>query len=611
MKYRFNTTCIFSIMILMMVLSSCQDVNMNPEPLEPLENEKDTLNSVLFEVSRTLTNETLYSSGDLVELQGFSIKNSSNENVIIDSMWVEIGTASTNSISITENIRIAGSTEIEAGEEINIADNEISFTTIGFQSRGYLISLKAHLSSPDTAKLLDQNLDAYLTFFRISNDERRLTYDIEKEDYHGLSVYKLTGGLSAEYAVQKSAASINRGISHSWVDIDHPRQSTPDFLQRSLDKTVDFYNREFGKNKKFRTVIISTGITPISYISRTMDVPVLPLHFLIGAHTIKEIQTIMDFNIANDLPAYATYGHDYSLSQSQGVAWIKLLDLPLAYQNFLIDHQVEEIVFFGATSSGGGEKAARQVMNGAGDREPGSIYLMYFAGAQAEGFLKQVISDFDANNLSPQRNIADWESGIINQQITAISAKSKANTLVGRTVLITSPIDDIHLWNLATYSMLKFFKVNGITPSGVSLNPYLAGHPLYESYTAKLPFTYFNGIPGSFHITRVNGMLHEALTTYFPGIELSSLPFVANTGTRADFFSALVDNGYDVSTLASGDVWNIDDGINTPSEVRAGELLENVSPENLKIWGDNLKYLTIDDFRDISQNFTEISITDK
>lgn len=584
------------------------------EILDEIVKPKDSISVVEpidIEVSRTLTDKTLYAKGDAVKLKEFTIKNTSVQDVKIDSIWVEVGTASTNGATMAVKIKLSGDFDLDAGEALVISDDEVIIDTGDLQNRSYLVSLRMGLSAQDTAKLLEQQTSDYLTFFRISEDQQRLVHDISTEDYDGLPVFKLSGGLSAEYAVQKSAASLARGVSHSWKNINPPLLSSPDFLQRSLDQAVNFYNEVFGVGKKFKTVIISTGITPISYISRTMDAPVLPLHFLTGANTTKEVQTILDYTLEQGVPAYATFGHDYSLSTSKGVAWIKLLDLPEAYQKFLIDHQVEEIIFFGATSSGGGEKAARQVKNGIGHLEPGSIYLMYFAGNLAESFLTQVIADFNSNNLGPKINISDWESGIIGQQITAMAAKARANATVNNAVLITSPVDDIHLWNLATYSMLKFFNSNHITPQGVSLNPYLAGHPLYESYTGHIPFTYFNGIPGSFHVPRVNGMLADALDVYFPDVSLLSLPFVANTGTSSEFFSGLVDEGYGVSTLANDDLWDLSDGLNTPSELRAEELLNKIGPAALKVWADNLTYLTIADMKEIAVSFPEISVTDK
>ena len=594
-------------------MSSCDD-DLSMEEKEP----KDSvihpveIDEIAFEISRALTDKSVYAIGEIVQLGSIEFKNNSDEEVKIDSIWVEVGRASNNGNQVELLIKVNEDIIVKGGESELISDLEIN--TKGMVNNAYLIHLGVQLSSTDSLKVLDQSELRYVSFFRTATDESNLNYFIEEEDFNGLPVYKLHGGLSAEYAVQKSAANLNRGISHSWTDIKPPRQSSPDFLQRSIEQTMDFYNDELGVSTPIKRVIISTGVTPISYISRVMDAPILPLHYLVGASTTKEIQTILDHANSNELSAYATYGHDYSLSTTQGVAWVKLLDLPAEYKQFIIDHQVEEVVFFGATSSGGGEKAARQFQNNVGHREPGSIYLMYFAGAQAEGYLRQVIKDFSTSLLGSLISIADWESGIIQKQVDNMSETIATSTGVSNQALVTATGDDIHLWNLASYAMLKFFKVNNLTPTGISLNPYLAGHPFYESYFGIVPFTYFNHgeFPLSAHTDRIEGMLTTAFSNYFPETQITGMNVYANTGTRSDFFNWFQDEGYaSVNNLPYGDVWDLMDGNQTPSEARASELTNQVSAGELKIWGDELIYLSIQDLKNIANDFTQITVTDQ
>ena len=565
-----------------------------------------------FEIKRTLTEKSVYLPGEIVLLRNVELVNNSDEEVTIDSAWIEVGKASNNGNQI-EFFKTIGYDLVIEGDASEML-SEITIDTEDLGNSSYLVHIGVQLSSSDPLKILDQQKLAYVSFFRITMDERDLSYYIETESFNGLPVYKLHGGLSAEYAVQKSASNLKRGIAHSWTEINPPRQSAPDFLQRSIDETMKFYEQEFGSFTPIKRVIISTGITPVSYISRVMDAPVLPLHYLVGTSTIKEIQAILDQANADGLPAYATYGHDYSLSTTQGVAWIKLLDLPSEYRQFIIDHGVEEVIYFGATSPGGGEKAARQYQNGVGHREPGSIYLMYFSGEQAEGYLRQVIKDFSTNALGSLVNIADWESGIIQKQVDNMSTSIVEGGIGASQVLVTAPGDDIHLWNMASYAMLKFFQKNGITPSGISLNPYLAGHPFYESYFGIVPFTYFNH--GAFllsaHTDRIEGMLANAFARYYPGTELTSMKVYANTGTRSDFFNYFQTEGYtDVINVPSSDAWDLGDGNDTPSEVRARELLNDANAQDLKTWGDGLTYLSIQDLREIANDFSQITVTDQ
>ncbi len=564
-------------------------------------------------VPRTFTNESTYRPGDIVELRAFQISNMSREDLRIDSVWLEVGTAQSNGKSVVGRLSLEiPSNVLESGGEIESDEGTIKFATHGLRNGSYLVMLKAHVHTVDSLNAQNHETSDYLTFFHVTDGTDPLTYNIEQENYNGLPVYKLNGGLSAEYAVQKSAATITSGISHSWVNISPPISSTPDFLRRSIDRTIAFYDSVFGRYCKFETVFISTGITPVSYVAAAMNAPILPLHFLVGSSTIKEVQTILDFAARNDAPAYATYGHDYSLSESKGVAWIKLLDLPEAYLEFLINHQVQELLFFGATSSGGGEKTARQLLNGINHGEPGSIYLMYFAGSQAEDYLHRVIKDFDFANQGPLIQIADWESGITERQVEYMTKSAKEKAAVTSTHLLTSELDDIHLWNLATYAMLKFFKVNEIMPRGVSLNPYLTGHPSYEKFFGYIPFLYLNStaLPVSWHFDRVTGMLSDAVRTYFPEVSLEGLPFVANTGINTSFFEAMLDAGFEVSILANEDIWNLSDGIESPSEARADELMRITTYQELVAWANELTLLSLEDIEELSRDFQGLSLTD-
>lgn len=71
--------------------------------------------------------------------------------------------------------------------------------------------------------------------------QARDLYHIGKEIYQGISVYTLDGGMSSEYAVEKSLAALDAGISHSWYTehkgkVPRPIFSSPDFLKNHCIK---------------------------------------------------------------------------------------------------------------------------------------------------------------------------------------------------------------------------------------------------------------------------------------------------------------------------------------------------------------------------------------
>lgn len=121
---------------------------------------------------------------------------------------------------------------------------------------------------------------------------------------------------------------------------------TPDFLQQSVQHTVDLYNEYLGKSKKLKTVIIATGVPAVPYLSAAMEAPVLPLHFLVSVNSTKEVSSILEYSSQAGVPCYATLGYDASMDDV-GVAWIKLLALPDEYRKFIIEHEVENVIIAG------------------------------------------------------------------------------------------------------------------------------------------------------------------------------------------------------------------------------------------------------------------------
>ena len=83
----------------------------------------------------------------------------------------------------------------------------------------------------------------YSSYFRVVIPGMLTTYQIAKEEYKGLNVFMLDGGMSAEYAVQKSLANLTAGVSHTWRigpgGGPKPVWGTPDFLQQTVQHKVD------------------------------------------------------------------------------------------------------------------------------------------------------------------------------------------------------------------------------------------------------------------------------------------------------------------------------------------------------------------------------------
>ena len=562
------------------------------------------------------TDKGLYSTNEKVSLSAFLLKNKGSVEMSISKVTIATASLSDLKNQLSEKV-LVNDKLIAPGKTIEIGVNDIvsDNTSVALGVYGVF----ANITFSDGSKKKE-----YLTFFRIGDDKTQTNYQIEQQEYQGLPIFTLKNGLSAEYAVQKSAANFVSGISHSWYMPLVPIASTPDFLERSLDYTVDFYNSTIGETTPIETVIIGTGIPGVPYVAMAMNALVFPLHFLVGSGTVKEAQTILEHANENGYTSYGTLGYDYSISTDVGVAWIKLLDLPLQYKKFIIDHQVKNVVLYGQSGINDGETLSRKVSDKRVKYEARSLYLMNFSGNASEGYLKQVIGDFNETDLDEKSKIADWEAGIISEQIQSFSTAIKTSTSVVNSIISVTAEDGVHLWNMGTYVSLAFLKKNkdfsgnGLPIEGISLNPYLIAHPAFESYIRYIPFLYWQGFSPEFQYNNWLGTkIKAAIHSYFPDIVFEDLKFWVNStknfgglkqgNSMADL---LLGKGLLVqkNNFNKDEVWNLDDGINSPSEVRSSQLLRSISAEAYKNWNEQLQYLNPQDLIDISKIFPEIKI---
>jgi hypothetical protein len=474
----------------------------------------------------------------------------------------------------------------------------------------------------------------YLGFFRVASDAALTTYRIDHHQYKGIDVFALHGGMSAECVVAKAAENLKPGIAHSWY-VNAPGSgpehvlATPQFLERSVKETVEFYNKTLGKDTYFETVIIGPGLESIPYLSYALKAPFLPIHFLASANTVKEIQSVLDYSNTNGYSSYATLGHDYSVPFA--VAWVKLLELPDEYLHFLQQHRVKNIIIAGYTGSDG-EVTAKKVANGAMHSlyEPGSLFILHPGGGSNEDMeqLKQKIVDFSTTAQQPNFiRIADWESGILTEQSRRYVEQATKQMGIINARLITSK-DMIHLWDLATYvsaaflhkNEVAFSHINGSAVKGLSLNPYFATNAFFETWAGFIPLIYWQLNTEEHTASRAKQVTAAALDAYFPGTAFTTLDCWINSsnnfggaGKAAALkqklapigFARFIDNKYSVD-----DIWNEADGMNAPVETRAVQIANagKSSPE-LKAWYDQLKALTIDDIDTLQKKFPVIIVS--
>jgi len=470
------------------------------------------------------------------------------------------------------------------------------------------------------------------TFFRVVGENDLLTYRIRKIDYGGYPIFLLDGGMSAEYAVVKAGEALAATVSPSWVTKapgHGPREcvATPDFLLKSIEATVAFYDEHFGADAVYDTVFISTGVSSMAYMARTFRAPILPLQFLVSVDTAAELALVLEHARRHGIEAYSTLGHDTSVDMA--VAWVKLLSLPPAYRDFLIRHRVRTVLFMGASGLTGGENRARKLLRPGADAERvrhGDIFVLHpYGGIEFdERELRRKVKDFASLPLEPGfRNISDWESGVIPEQIQALGAAIREAKAASELHFVTAETY-LELYNLATYATLAFYKKNesllrgdgsGSPVKGLVLNPYLISHPHYETTQGLVPFVFFQGEAVE---RRIGLTVREAIRHYFPEVRLEDLPATVNTTRNFGGFALervmealrmLGIRQIDHADPTVDEVWDPSDGMNAPAEKIAEKLrLSGVPYEEAKRRDKRLKCLQVEDLREIAAAFPGIRV---
>mgnify|MGYP003196116601 CR=1 FL=1 len=468
----------------------------------------------------------------------------------------------------------------------------------------------------------------YSSYFRVVIPGMLTTYQIAKEEYKGLNVFMLDGGMSAEYAVQKSLANLTAGVSHTWQigpgGGPKPVWGTPDFLQQSVQHTVDLYNEYLGKSKKLKTVIIATGVPTVPYLSAAMEAPVLPLHFLVSVNSTKEISSILEYSSQAGVPCYATLGYDASMDDV-GVAWIKLLDLPEEYKQFIKDHQVEEVYIYGVGQEGHGESYSRRVLTQntiTDEYAPGSLYILYTNfGSDADiDALKHRLYDYNQLKLGEGQYISDWESGIVDDQITNISGSAQAMANVKAYTIETD--DMMALYNISSFLTLQYIKKNQSKlqapfVNGVIFNEYLTNHPQYEAFVGYVPLLYWQFNSAASTVERIDGYLKPAIAGYFPDVvdHLYEGSFYLNSNMRRyEFYDELIARGVtseNIRIRQSVDKWNPEDDGETEeylgrinhkigsAEEFAYDIIERIGVQKYRNTVKSMEYLTLEELRTI------------
>lgn len=579
--------------------------------------------------SKFRTDKGAYLLNETVKLS-FEVKNTSASSVTLTELHVFLKDISNTSATFTLTVNIANNVVIAAAQTYTVS----AFTIWTVPNYALLDAFGIYAGATIQGGQTIPN--TYATFFRAVSSSMLLNYKVTNSTYNGLSIQALDGGLSAEYAVEKAAEVLSQGVSHTWASSapgygPNSVYSTQDFFERTVNYTVNYYNQTFGSTTNFDTVIIAPGLPSVPYLSRVMKAPVLPIHFLVSANTVKEVISILDFNKeVKNYSTYSTLGYDGSISMA--VAWIKMLSLPQQYIDFLNQHNVKNVIIMGTSGGPAGEGTAKKILyntNPLTGYNNGDLYLMYPGGGTGSDFSNLYNKIVDLHDYDPfletnYRQISDWESGFVSEQIANFTSQIRTNTAVQQIRQITA-VDTLNLYDLATYLTLTFMQKNaavfttgGAPVLGVAMNPYLIAHPTYESKVRYVPLLFWQGNPASSTVSRLTNQLQQTIHAYFPTINFSGLNFWVNTSKNCA--GATAANNLKAALLAANlnsitmndntkdEVWNPVDGMATACEIVATNILTYNTPQTYKSWDNSLLSLTPSDLDALGTRHTNISV---
>lgn len=580
-------------------------------------------------VSKCYTQKGYYLINEVVNVS-FDVTNTTASSITLSEIHVFLKDISNAGATFTLTVQIASNITIAAGQTYHVVNAAI------WTVPSYALQDAFGVYAGATFQNSTSFANAYATFFRVMDQTKLNTYKITNSTYNGLSIQALDGGLSAEYMVGKAAEVLSAGIAHSWFTSaagsgPNSVYSTSNFLDLAINITVNYYNQSFGATTSFPTVIIAMGVASMPYLSRVMKAPVLPLHFLVSTTTVKEIISILSFNSEiKGYSSYSTLGYDGSISMA--VAWIKLLDIPQQYIDFLTQHNVQNVVFagsYGATQ--GGETTAKKIVynsNPSTGYNNGDLYLMYPGGGSSGDFTNLYnkivdLHDYDSVLEPNYRQVSDWESGLVSEQLTNFTAGIRAHTSVANIRRISAG-DTLTMYNLATYLTLTFmqknasvFTASGPAVLGVALNPYLLAHPTYESKIQYVPMLFWQGNSGADDVLRLVNQIQQNIYAYFPLVNFNNLNFWVNTSRNFGGFqatniqSALQAQGLTNITMndnSKDEVWNPADGMAAICEKIATNIITYSSPAAYKSWDNGLSILTPSDLDALATRHTDITV---
>ena len=569
----------------------------------------DGFRTTMAKASDVKLNKVAYWPGDPVNCS-FTLKNETNYPMDIREVKVVIQNLDDGGCVLTEK-SVASHIQIEPGQSVPV-DAGTLYTLPAALKPSSFCAVKFLLDFEDG---ITTTIDG--TYFRAVNEQSLLTYDIQKLDYQGLPVYRQIGDMSAGFGVLKTMGAFDQGMAATMEEAPqggtYPVAPTPEFLQRSVRKTVELYNSEIGAATKIKRVVVGTGIASVSYFATMMGAAYLPIHYLVSANSASEVQAILDYSNQNGYASYATLGYDGSMP-GVGVAWIKLLALPDEYRKFIIEHEVENVIIAGIGEDVKSESYCRKLSKTGVDGQEyadGSLYILYTQSGSEHDIktISRNVVDYDTLSLEKGKDLADWESGVVNRQIDNIS-KGICEHTPAQVYSLIATHDMMDMYNLGAnmgmYFMYKNREQTKVSVQGTYLNEYLISQPLYELTQGYIPLLFWQFVPPVSTIDRIKRDIQKVVDVYEKGalLENKNVHVNARIG-KEELVQELKKRGFRFVTKRKDNVeelWDLSDGINSPCEEVVQNIVEQIGVKKYQSQCQNARYLDLDDLKQIIGN---------
>ena len=299
---------------------------------------------------------------------------------------------------------------------------------------------------------------------------------------------------------------------------------------------------------------------------------------------------------------------------SRGFVYVKDSNDLLSEATTLIEHEVENVIIAGIGEDVKSESYCRKLSKTGVDGQEyadGSLYILYTQSGSEHDIktISRNVVDYDTLSLEKGKDLADWESGVVNRQIDNIS-KGICEHTPAQVYSLIATHDMMDMYNLGAnmgmYFMYKNREQTKVSVQGTYLNEYLISQPLYELTQGYIPLLFWQFVPPVSTIDRIKRDIQKVVDVYEKGALLENKTVHVNARVGKDeLVQELKKRGFCSVTKRNDNVeelWDLSDGINSPCEEVVQNIVEQIGVKQYQTQCKNALYLNMGDLKLVTNN---------